>query len=204
MLVECSHCRITLEVGVLFEYENHNQYDPMDGEKYSFLRCPKCLNPILTRATYVFEFNNVEWGNPVVIFPTNKFHVNPSIPKDLRTALLESIQCYEASLYTPTVIMCRRTLQGFCEIMGIDKKIPLARALAQLQANRVINDQLFEWANLLKDTGNEAAHNITSSFTHMDAKDLLDFTIAILDFSYSFKDKYDSFIKRQKGGEHEL
>ena len=61
----------------------------------------------------------------------------------------------------------------------------------------IINHQLFEWANELRLSGNEAAHNIESTFTNNDAKDILDFTIAILDYSYSFQDKFLKFKERR-------
>lgn len=94
--------------------------------------------------------------------------------------------------------MCRRTLDGYRQEMGIDLKVPLAIALQRLKNDGSINAQLYEWATLLKDSGNEAAHNIRAHFTEEDAKDILDFTIAILDFTYSFKDKYDKFMQRKQ------
>lgn len=197
MVIDCPNCRIMVDAVKVGEYQKIEEFSPDDGFKYEFMRCPKCYGPILTKCTLVYEFNAFDWGVPVKIYPEMKFHVNPSIPRELRDALIESIRCYEASLYTPTVIMCRRTLEGFCQVMGIPKNQNLQNALKTLKEKEIINAQLFEWATLLRDTGNQAAHNMESTFTQSDAKDLLDFTIAILDFCYSFKDKYSNFLKRQ-------
>jgi len=90
-------------------------------------------------------------------------------------------------------------LEGFLQAMGISKKVPLMKALERVKNDGIINEQLYQWAILLKDSGNDAAHNIASKFSPEDAKDILDFTIAILDFSYSYKDKFDKFISRQNG-----
>jgi hypothetical protein len=74
----------------------------------------------------------------------------------------------------------------------------LAKAITILKDEEIINEQLFEWANELRLSGNEAAHNIQSTFSNQDAKDILDFTIAILDFSYSFQEKFNQFKQRRE------
>jgi hypothetical protein len=202
ILIECPDCKIVAHVEPIGEYHNENPYDWMDANKFYFTKCPTCSQPIVMEAFRTIDMatNEVEWHTPVRLYPVSSFHVNPVIPEDIKTALTESIKCYESSLYTPTVIMCRRTLEGFCQIMGIKKNVPLVKALAKLKEDGIINEQLYQWATLLRDSGNQAAHDIQSSFSADDAKDILDFTIAILDFSYSFKDKFDKFIKRQKQG----
>jgi len=197
ILIECPDCNVIAHVEPIGDYNNENPYDWMDAEKYYFTKCPTCAQPIVMQSDRTVDHEDeVIWGNPFRIYPSSKFHVNPIIPEDIRNALTESIQCYGASLYTPAVIMCRRTLEGFCQSMGVNKKLPLVKSLAKLKDDGVINEQLYQWATLLRDSGNEAAHNIKSNFTLDDAKDILDFTIAILDFTYSFKDKFDKFLAR--------
>jgi len=184
---------------MIAEYENHNPHDIYDAERYSLLKCPNCQHPILTQEDVTdndFE-QRLEWGTPRTLYPNNAFHINPVIPEALRNCLAESIQCFNGSLYTATVIMCRRTLEGYCQEMAVSPKLKLVSALNELQANGTISPQLYQWATLLRTFGNKAAHDITSQFSEEDAKDLLDFTIAILDFTYSFKDKFDKFISRQ-------
>jgi len=200
MLIDCSNCNVTVTTDVIAEFVKHDSeyHDPTESKKYCFLKCPNCEYPILTRTDIVYEYGELDWGNAVRIFPVNQFHVNPAIPPELRNALTESIQCYQASLYTPTVIMCRRTLEGFCQLMGVSNKVSLVKSLEILKEKEIINSQLYQWATLLRHTGNKAAHNIKSNFNQIDAKDLLDFTIAILDFCYSFKDKFEKFLERQK------
>lgn len=197
MVLTCLHCNTTVKTEVLKEYDRYNEYDPMDGEKYSFCKCPNCFEPIVTKSPKIYSFEGFDWGTPVIIFPVSQFHINPAIPKEIRDALTESIKCFEADLFTPTVIMCRRTLEGFCQLMGIKKKVPLVKALEELKNKEIINSQLYMWATLLREMGNDAAHNTDINFSYADAKDLLDFTIAILDFTYSFKDKFDKFRKRK-------
>ena len=78
------------------------------------------------------------------------------------------------------------------------KEKNLALSIKKLKEDGIINDQLYDWADQLRLAGNKAAHNIAKNVESLDAKDILDFTIAILDFTYSFKDKFDKFKNRVK------
>jgi len=129
-------------------------------------------------------------------YPISNYAVNPSIPKTLGTALSEAIDTYEASIYTAAAIMCRRTLDGFCAENGATKK-NLAADLKELRDNGTITDQLYDWADALRLSGNEVAHDVQVTFSAEDARDLLDFTVAILDFTYSFRVKFEAFRMRR-------
>lgn len=139
--------------------------------------------------------NDVFWGSPQKVYPINNFHINPIIPEILRNALNECIQCYKSRAYTASTIMCRRLIEGFCLVKGV-KERNLETSLKVLHENGTINEQLFEWVNQLRILGNDAAHNIEAKYSAEDAKDTLDFSIAVLDFTYSFKDKFEKFKSR--------
>ncbi len=195
MLIECDNCKAIIQAVEVGSFVNENPHDFMDSIKYSFYKCPQCLSPILAEQDLDFRQDKTEWGKVKKIYPNDLFHINPVIPEQLQKALLECIRCYKADANTATAIMCRRTLEGFCLIKGVEEK-NLDRSIKKLKDEGFINDQLYEWANQLRLVGNEAAHNIDTNFSSIDAKDILDFTIAILDFTYSFKDKFDKFKSR--------
>lgn len=197
MLIECPNCIITFDVETLSEYSIINSDDPFYAYNYTFSKCPKCESPLLIEQEREFDSNKFYWGTPKLIYPNLDFHINPIIPEKLRASLNESIKCYKGNSYTATAIMCRRTIEGFCFLNGI-KERSLAKSIEKLKTDGVINDQLFEWANELRLIGNEAAHNIDIEFSAIDSRDILDFTIAIMDFTYSFKNKFDKFKERQK------
>lgn len=195
MFIECPNCVINLEVEILSEYSYINPDDPIEGTNYTFSKCPRCYTPLLIQQIRVYEYGIIDWSNPQLLYPTSEFHINPIIPEKLRESLTECIKCYRGKAYTATTIMCRRTVEGFCLLKGVNEKT-LAKSIEKLKIDGIINEQLFEWANELRLIGNEAAHNIEIEFTTIDSRDILDFTIAILDFTYSFKDKFDKFQKR--------
>ncbi len=196
MIVDCHICKIKIEGTEISNYILEDSFDPINKLKYTFLKCPKCEKPILVVQRLEFDFMQFTYGDPNQLYPNDDFYVNPTIPENLRNALLESIQCYKSGADTATVIMCRRTIEGFCSIKKINERT-LAKSIEKLKDNGIINEQLFEWANELRISGNEAAHNIEATFSSVDSKDILDFTIAILDFSYSFKEKFENFKKRR-------
>lgn len=197
MNIDCPICKITIviEANSKGEYHHDNPHDPMDGFLYNVIQCPECFKPILTQRSRIFELGAFDFGKAIRLFPNSEFHINSEIPEVLGNALRECIVCYEAGGYTATAVMSRRAIEGFCELKSVKEK-SLDKSLVKLKDSGIINQELFEWANALRLTGNKAAHDIKSTFSATDAKDILDFTIAILDFTYSYKDKFDKFISR--------
>jgi hypothetical protein len=61
----------------------------------------------------------------------------------------------------------------------------------------LIDARLFEWSDLLRIAGNEAAHGVGLSIAQPDAKDILEFTNAILDYLFSFRDRFEQFKQRR-------
>ncbi len=198
MLVDCDVCGAIVEAQVVGDYVQEMEFDWLCNLKFSLCKCSQCSSPILVEQKYEFDHKeDIYWGISKRIYPGNLFHINPIIPDKLKIGLTECIKCYKGNAYTATVIMCRRTLEGFCLIKGTKEK-NLALSIKKLKENGIINDQLFDWADELRLAGNKAAHNMGNDFDSLDAKDILDFTIAILDFTYSFKDKFDKFKDRVK------
>lgn len=197
MVLHCGNCNAKVKGENMGDYENRDCHDWMDAAKYTFCRCPECHLPMLAIQELEYIAGDMDWGVPKQLYPGDLFSINPVIPEGLKKALQECIQCYRAGSFSAAVIMCRRTIEGFCSVKGI-KENNLDKSIKKLKETGIINDQLFEWANELRIAGNDAAHNINVEFTSMDARDTLDFTIAILDFTYSFKEKFEKFKARKK------
>ncbi|QEC45367.1 DUF4145 domain-containing protein [Pseudobacter ginsenosidimutans] len=195
MVFECVKCDLTVKGELVAEYSYSLDDIFFEKTKYTILKCPQCFGPAIVKSEGELQRDgDYDWRRSQ-IFPQEEFHVNPAIPQKLRDALLESLKCYRGKSFTGTAVMCRRTLEGFCREKDINES-NLLKGLQKLKENGEINDQLYEWADQLRLTGNEAAHNIDSVFTAEDAKNIVEFTIAILDFSYSFKDKFSNFKNR--------
>jgi hypothetical protein len=73
----------------------------------------------------------------------------------------------------------------------------LAVQLKKLKENGVIENKLFEWAEELRAMGNEAAHGVESTIPGDDAKDMLEFTEALLEYVFTYRHKFEEFQKRR-------
>jgi hypothetical protein len=49
----------------------------------------------------------------------------------------------------------------------------------------------------MRAAGNEAAHGVGLSIQQTDAKDILEFTNAIMDYLFSFRDRFEEFKERR-------
>ena len=92
--------------------------------------------------------------------------------------------------------MCRKTLEGICSAHGITVKY-LGTSLKEMKDKGIIENRLFEWAEALRISGNEAAHDVNIKISSQDAKDIVEFTDALLEYVFTFRDKFDEFKKRR-------
>jgi len=76
----------------------------------------------------------------------------------------------------------------------------LARSLRKMHEQNLIDSRLFEWSDLMRAAGNEAAHGVRLSIQQADAKDILEFTNAIMDYLFSFRDRFEEFKRRRDKG----
>ena len=92
--------------------------------------------------------------------------------------------------------MCRKTLEGICVEHGT-KGGNLVSALKELKDKGIIEIRLFEWADALRISGNEAAHDVNVTISAEDARDILEFTNALLEYVFTFRDKFEEFKNRR-------
>jgi len=190
MLVECNGCGAVVDAQELSNYEYNNPEEGPPG-RYTFLKCPRCSNPFLV----VQEDYGDGLDDPYRLYPEPDRRLDSAIPGPIRVAYQEARACFKAKAFTATAIMCRKTLEGLCSEHGI-KKPNLAGALKELRDQGIIENRLFEWAEALRLFGNEAAHGVNVTIGPNDAQDLLDFTIALLEYVYTFRIRFDKFMLR--------
>jgi hypothetical protein len=192
MIVECNTCNALVDATVLNDYTGS---DPEDGPacKYSFLKCPKCSSPFLTVQE---NWSNSGWDDPYRLYPLQD-RINYMYPAPIKKAFLEARSCFKTKAYTATTIMCRKTLEGICSEHKINER-NLKTSLEKMKNQGIIETRLFEWADTLRISGNEAVHNLNITVTADDARDIIEFTNAILEYVFTFKDKFDQYKERQK------
>lgn len=199
MIVECADCRSYVDA------KAHGGFERLsDGSGpsslFSLLSCSKCGAPILVRQTNIGNMaEGDKWDTPQLVYPTTDLRVNPNAPHDIRLAFDEACSCYRAGAFTASAIMSRKTLEGICAVHGVTER-SLATSLRTMHKQNLIDDRLFEWSDLMRMAGNEAAHGVALSIQQADAKDILEFTNPIMDYLFSFRDRFDEFKKRRNKG----
>jgi hypothetical protein len=196
MIVECVDCRSYVDAKV------HGGYERLSGgtgpsSLFSLLSCSQCGSPILVRQTNIGNMaDGDKWDTPQLVYPTADLRVNPNAPRDIRLAFDEACNCYRVGAFTASAIMSRKTLEGICASHDVTER-SLALSLRKMHKQNLIDDRLFEWSDLMRVAGNEAAHGVGLSIQQPDAKDILEFTNAIMDYLFSFRDRFEEFKRRR-------
>jgi hypothetical protein len=195
MVTECRHCQAVVDGIEVASYETFDD-DSHVPVKFTLAKCPRCAAPLLL----VQEQWGDRWDKPSRIFPVRDDLVGFSVPKPIRNAFAEAARCLNAKSFTAAAIMCRRTLEGVCADHKVDGS-SLQRRLAALRDSGIIEGRLFQWADELRLVGNEAAHEVSVEVSPQDASDTLDFTRAVLEYVYTFRDQFQRFQQRRKKAE---
>jgi hypothetical protein len=77
----------------------------------------------------------------------------------------------------------------------------LSQSLKELKERGLIEGRLLEWAEALRNFGNEAAHDVGVTIAAQDAKDIIEFTEALIEYVFTYRDQFESFQKRRKANE---
>ncbi len=186
MILECKKCEALVNAELVANYTVEEKNARTNS--YSFLKCPKCSGPFLTD-------DDEDWG-PYCLYPLPDTRINPNLPAPLKAAYEEAASCFKSKAYTATAIMCRKTLEGICVEQGATGRT-LVASLKELKDKGIIENRLYEWADALRISGNEAAHDVNVTTSADDAKDIIEFTNALLEYVFTFRDKFEAFKKRR-------
>jgi hypothetical protein len=200
MLLECKECEAIVDAKEIAEHEYSTivagigpdgRKEEIDfGERVVLVVCPKCDQPMLA-------YDDVtSHGDFVRIYPAADRNLHRSVPKPIREAFTEARTCFRAKAFIAAAIMCRKTLEGICSAHGA-KSRSLAGELKELKDKGVIENRLFEWAEELRTMGNEAAHGVEFVVSREDAEDTLQFTEALIEYVFTYRDRFEEFKKRR-------
>ena len=193
MIANCPYCKAVVQAVELETHYVHDEYAPT--VRYKFGKCPSCDTAILTAAD---EEEHNRYGQERQLYPTLDVHVPENLPPTVRTAYIEAQTCFRASAYSASAIMCRKTMENVCVAHSVSER-NLAKSLQQLRDAGHIDARLFEWAEMLRIAGNEAAHG-AEPVSADDARDMLDFTAALVEYLFTFRDRFDAFKRRRERG----
>lgn len=197
MITECPHCdsRVDCDEKGSVGLDEGPSGAPA---KAVLLQCKVCNSPLFGWTELIqVSRDQCDWERVTRLWPAPDDEVDGQIPAIARLSLVEAKICFKARAYSACAVMCGRTLEGVCKDHDASVKY-LADGLTRLKADGVIDSRLFEWGEALRKHRNLGAHATTESVTRSDARDLLDFSIAICEYVFVLNDKFRRFQERQK------
>jgi hypothetical protein len=204
MLLECNKCEAIVDAKEIAEHEyidRHDIYPPWDDDledlvemtcdaKVVLVICPMCNCPMLA-------YKDESRPDFYRLYPPMERDLDPStVPQPICRAFTEARTCFRAKAFIATAIMCRKILEGICSAHGL-KPRRLVDELKELKEKGIIESRLFEWAEALRTMGNEAAHGVEFVVSRADAIDTLQFTEALIEYVFTYRDRFEDFKKRR-------
>ena len=195
MILDCECCDATVGAEPVEHYTAFDSNEAQFEFRYTLLKCPKCSGAFLVIEDRLCDDPHSEFSDPVLLYPAKR-KADRNLPKRVREPFQEALTCLRAKTYTATAMMCRKTLEAIC-IQHDVRSGTLKTKLRSLQTADVIDKRLFEWSDALRISGNEAAHNVDVSVDRQEAQDIVDFTHALLEYIFTFREKFDTFMQRR-------
>ena len=209
--VFCPECNILVNAEVIahgsgaYRSDAVSPLEEVDAEyridHYYVAVCRRCGGAFLIRQA-IFgvpgEFETIT--DESVLFPPEATAGLEGLPDSIARTLAQAHRSFSTASYDAAALMCRRALEGVCTLLKA-KGLALAQRLADLQAAGYIDTRLLNWAHGVRLIGNEAAHDIDTTVTLEDARDIIDLTEALLMYVFTLDAKFRSFSGRRKARE---
>ena len=171
---------------------------PQDVTAYSLSTCSRCSEVFLTKAEF-WELPGeacVPQSDNIMLFPMPRRLDASILPPTIAKSYVSATGSFNAGLYEPCVIMCRKTVEALCHENGVTSG-NLKTRIDRLLSDGHIDQKLHTWATGLRLVGNDAAHDISVNITKNDASDSLEFLDALLLYSYVLDRKFNEFQARR-------
>lgn len=190
---QCRYCARPVTIEILERWEVlPGQDDDWEPHRWTQGRCEGCQSPFLFYEEADYDPESGPWGPLTQEWPETARSLPPAVPKPLRDSYDEAQRCMSVNAHTAAALIARRVVEGICAEHSA-KGRTLAAKLDDLKARQVLDARLHEWSSLVKDIGNEGAHETTGLVTRRDAQEVLKFVEALLDYLYVFRERYDAF-----------
>ena len=95
------------------------------------------------------------------------------IPENLKNELDEAKICFSVGAYRGCAVLARRAIQSCCIDKGSDEEKKLYQQINQIHENRVITEDVKNWATSIRWIGNDAAHPTSNHVNKDEAEDVL-------------------------------
>ena len=196
MIIECSFCEAKVDATVISKKGYQVRDDDSEPFMIYLLQCPVCSSVIVGGSDLLQISNDKsDWGPPERLWPNPIVTLHYSIPAPSRKSIEEAQRCFHAKAYSACAVMCGRAIEAVCAEHKTKAKL-LAGGLKELRDRGIIDQRLFDWAEALREQRNIGAHATGEDVSRVDARDVLDFSIAICEYVFVLSQKYEDFKAR--------
>lgn len=172
--------------------------DDWDPHQWTSARCTTCHSPVLLYQEPEYgPYAPGGWGSYEQVYPPTDRQLPRSVPQSIRNCFAEAQRCMRSRSYTAAAIMARRVLENIRNEQGYEKGT-LLNALQKMRDDNKIDPRLYEWADSVREVGNEGAHDTATQISHEDAEEVLRFVEALVDYLYVFRKRHEDFKRRRQ------
>ena len=197
MITECPHCESKVDCNEKGAVDIDLEFTGGAPARVVLLECKVCRNALLGMSEIIqVGEDEWDWATASRLWPEPESEVDWEIPEIARNSLVEAQICFKARAYSACAVMCGRAIEGICKHHNPSIRT-LAAGLKQLRDDAVIDNRLYEWGEALRENRNLGAHATTEKVTKDDARDLLDFSVAICEYVFVLNAKWERFQTRQ-------
>lgn len=196
MITECPACEAKVDCEEKGEVHIDIEHTGVPT-RYVLLECKVCHSALLGITELIQTGADTwEWDAAGRVWPTPEDAIDWGIPEIARDSLVEAQVCFKAKAYHACAVMCGRAIEGLCKHHDAKVKT-LAAGLKKLRDDGVIDERIFNWGEALRESRNLGAHATTAKVTKEDARDLLDFGLAICEYVFILNEKFNRFQERR-------
>jgi hypothetical protein len=159
---------------------------------YRFGHCVRCHRPGLIAE---LEVGHEEYAASTQEYPVTR-NVDAKLPPRVDESFREALRCEVAGAPLATAVMVRRTLEAIGRTFDNEART-LARVLQTMKGKGLISEELAEWGDALRFIGNIGAHPTDDRVTMEDAREALDFLVAIVETIYVLRPKFEAMKARR-------
>jgi Domain of unknown function (DUF4145) len=194
---QCPQCSNAVLLEVLGRWQNFpDGDDAWKPRQWTAAMCTSCHSPIvLYQEVEPGPFEN-DWGTFTQEYPQADRQFPHSVPQGIRHEFAEAQRCMQGKNYTAGAMMARRVIEMITKDQD-HRNRNLIGALKSMRDVGVIDARLYDWADAVRQVGNEGAHS-TAPVSREDAEEVLLFVEALVDYLYVFRKRYAQFQARRQ------
>ncbi|HTQ35440.1 MAG TPA: DUF4145 domain-containing protein [Steroidobacteraceae bacterium] len=193
VVIDCDACAMRVNSAV-----RGAVYDPDSESAIVLTQCPSCKGPLVgLTEVYYDENDNGNYAHAERVWPSPpNTELSNSVPLKAKRDIRDAQKCLSHNIFPAAVVMCGRALERLTKEKAPGKN-SLADGLAELKAQGIIDDRLFQWATALRKERNLGAHAAEEDVSKENATDVVAFTMAIFEYVYTLTEKYADFVARK-------